>query len=302
MKKIRCDYILRNIITGCLATKRYLQIAQYNKNLQKRLDISIKDYKHFFNRIIIELTPKLVLTRNKNIFINIKDKEKSFFHIFFDNSIFEEKRTYITPDDKIKKIKIIIDNKIKSLKGLFHGCSCIKGINIIRCENGIQNLYGTFSNCSSLMYLDVSKMKTDNVKTMRDMFFGCKSLRKINLNNFNTKNVTSMQGMFSCCSFLKDLIIDKFDTSKVKSMADMFYKCSRLRKLNVSNFNTENVNYMRYMFYHCNSLNNLDCKNFKLDNVTKMDYMFSGCKKEFQEKIKNQNNGFKEIAFDRNYH
>ena len=51
------------------------------------------------------------------------------------------------------------------------------------------------------MYLDVSKMKTDNVKTMRDMFFGCKSLRKINLNNFNTKNVTSMQGMFSCCSF-----------------------------------------------------------------------------------------------------
>ena len=94
MKKIRCDYILRSIITDYLAQKRYLQIAQYNKNLQKRLDISIKDYKNFFNRIIIELTPKLVLTRNKNIFINIKDKEKSFFHIFFDNSIFEEKRTY----------------------------------------------------------------------------------------------------------------------------------------------------------------------------------------------------------------
>ena len=93
-------------------------------------------------------------------------------------------------------------------------------------------------------------------------------------------------------------VIDKFDTSKVKSMADMFYECRRLRELNVSNFNTENVNYMRYMFYHCNSLNNLDLTKFKLDNVTNMDFMFSRCKKEFQEKIKNQNKGFKEKAFD----
>ena len=160
MNKIRNKYIISNIIKDYLAQKIYLNLARYNKRLQKKLDVSIKDYKNFFNTIIIELTPKLFLTKGKNYFINIEENKEPFFHIYFDNNKFEEKRTYITSEDKVKKIKIIIDNKIKSFKNLFHWCNCIQGINILKCEgNNIQNMYSTFENCSSLINLNVSKLK-----------------------------------------------------------------------------------------------------------------------------------------------
>ena len=303
LERISSKYILQKVINGHLNNKRYLQLVQYNKKLQKNLEISIKDYIKFYNRIIIELTPKLFLNESRNYFIRIKDKESSFFHIFFGENISEEKRAYITSEDKIKKIKIIIDSKIKSFTKLFYNCTCLESINILRCtRKDIKSMYSTFYGCSSLINIDLSKLKTDSVEIMRDMFYNCSNLKEINLNNFNTKNVRTMQGMFSDCTSLINLYIDNFDTSEVESMNDMFFKCINLKSLNMSNFNTEKVTNMSYMFYHCDSLINLDITKFKLDNAIKMNYMFSGCKKELQALVKNQNSGFKDSAFIKSYY
>ena len=61
INKIRSHYILEQIVKDNINEKRYLYIFQYNKNLQKRLKLSIKDYKqYYYKRIIIELKSKKI--------------------------------------------------------------------------------------------------------------------------------------------------------------------------------------------------------------------------------------------------
>ena len=82
---------------------------------------------------------------------------------------------YIEEEDKVTKIKIIIDYQVKSFKGLFSGCYCIESINF-------------------------KKFYRNNITDMSWMFHGCSSLKQINFNNFNTNNVTNMSYMFDGCS------------------------------------------------------------------------------------------------------
>ena len=298
LEKIRSKYILELIIKNHLDKKIYLQLVKYNKNLQEKLKIKLKDYKYCSEKVIIDLYPKNELIKDQQYnFININDNERRYFHIFFDENKKEENRCYITGNDKINKIRVIIESKIKSFSGLFIYCNCLEKINFIRCNNNIENLYNTFCSCESLIDLNVSKLKTDKVKNMRGMFQGCSSLKELNLSNFNTKNVLTMYEMFSGCSSLEKLIINNFDTSKVTNMNYMFYKCINLKSLDITNFNTENVVKMIYMFYHCDSLINLDITNFNLVNVEKMYCMFSGCKNILKDLVRKQNSGLKQEAF-----
>ena len=68
----------------------------------------------------------------------------------------------IKEEDKVTKIKIIIDYQVKSFKGLFSWCKYIESINF-------------------------KKFYRNNITDMSWMFNGCYSLKKLNLNNFNTK-------------------------------------------------------------------------------------------------------------------
>ena len=77
----------------------------------------------------------LVLIQNYNYgqFINISENVSNY-HIYFNDNkeeIKREKREYILDSDNIKKIRIIIDNFVKSLSGLFRGCDVIKKISLI---------------------------------------------------------------------------------------------------------------------------------------------------------------------------
>ena len=47
----------------------------------------------------------------------------------------------------------------------------------------------------SLIEIELSKLKTDNVTKMNSMFCECKSLKELNISNFNTNNVTDMSHM-----------------------------------------------------------------------------------------------------------
>ena len=63
--------------------------------------------------------------------INIKDKENEiYYHIYFnDNNEEIKNKYYIEKEDKVTKIKIIIDYQVKSFKDLFLWCNCIESIN-----------------------------------------------------------------------------------------------------------------------------------------------------------------------------
>ena len=174
-KNLKSDYILKKVFE-LMKKNKILKIMKYNINLQKRLNLSINNYKkyaQFYSSIEIELN--LNEYDRKNRFINISGKEKKYYHIYFDNSNEEIKRNYLEEKEKINKIKIIIEYKVKSLKELFAECEYISLINF-------------------------KKFYRININNMKYMFYGCSSLKELNLSNFNTKNVSDMSYMFYGCS------------------------------------------------------------------------------------------------------
>ena len=131
IENLKSDFFLEKLF-GIIKKNKSFEIMKYNKKLQKRLKLSIKDYKEyyqFYTPIEIELKP----ADNKyGKFINIPDEDedesKNYFHIYFDNSKEEIKRNYLKENDKVKIIKIIIDPQIISFKSLFSECKCVSSI------------------------------------------------------------------------------------------------------------------------------------------------------------------------------
>ena len=212
LNNIKSKYILKKIVDNLIKAK-LLKLIKYNKLLKERLELGIIDYKNNFEQIEIELIP--IVKKDKNIFINFTSK-KGYYHIYFNNEVKEIKRYYFTRKDNVKKIKVIIDNEVKSLEKLFQYCNCIEKINFIKFNReDINNMNCMFSGCVSLKDLNINNFKTDNVINMSWMFSGCHLLNILNVSKFNTKNVKDMSRMFFGCLSLKELNLDNFDTSKV---------------------------------------------------------------------------------------
>ena len=113
-----------------MTIKKKLEIVKYNKRIQNRLNLSVKDYKEYsetFTPIEIEIIP----TKDEyGRFVNINKNDKLYYHIYFNDNKKEIKNKYeIDEQDKVKKIKIIIDYQVKSFKELFSRCYCIESIN-----------------------------------------------------------------------------------------------------------------------------------------------------------------------------
>ena len=210
-KKLKSDYFLQKVFEYIKRNKS-LSIIKCNKKIQNRLNINIKDYKEYFE-IYSSIEIEIIPIKNKyGKFINIEG-DKSYYHIYFNNDKNEIKKYSINKDDKISKIKIIIDYQIKSLENLFYYCKCIESINF-------------------------KKFHRNNITNMNAMFWGCSSLKELNLNNFNTNNVTDMSGMFDGCSSLKELNLNNFNTNNATFMFRMFYGCLDELKLKIkSQFN-----------------------------------------------------------------
>ena len=215
--KIKSKYILNQIFEN--TGKKKLLIIKYNKKLQNRLNIGIKDYIEEYQKIEIEVIPKY----NNGIFINFSElleSDKSHFHIYFNEDKKEMKRNYFNYKDKVKKIKIIVDYEIKSFRGLFDECKCIQKIKF-------------------------NSFYRNDITNMCRMFYDCSNLEELDLSNFNTDNVTNMNNMFGWCSSLKILRISNFNTDNVGYVGKMFYKCPVELKTELS----KNVKMKKLLYY-----------------------------------------------------
>ena len=131
LKKIKSDFFLRNLFNNNLNKKKSLEIVKYNNNTKQRLNLNINDYKEYcetYSSIEIEIIP----AKDKyGKFINIKEEDRKYYHIFFNNNNYENKINILNKiyDNNVKKIKIIIDYKIESFEYLFKDCQCIESIN-----------------------------------------------------------------------------------------------------------------------------------------------------------------------------
>ena len=275
-QNVKSSYILQKIFYN-LSKKKSLNIIKYNKKLQQRENIDINDYKEYveiYSDIEIEIIPD---NDKYGKFINIKNEEEIYYHIYFDNNE-EIKRNCLNENEQINSIKIIIDYQVLSFGDLFSECKCIKSLNFKKFNRkNINNMSYMFYGCTSLKELNLSNFNTNNVTNMHSMFYGCSSLKKLNLSKFNTNNVTDMGFLFFECSLLNELDVSHFNTSNVTNMSRMFDGCILIKKLNLSNFITNNVDDMSFMFSRCTSLKELDLSNFNTNKVTNMREMFKDC-------------------------
>ena len=220
-ENIKSKHILK-LIFNILSKKNFFEIISHNKKLQNILNINIKHYEDF-TKIELEIIPSLDFF-DKNIFINIPEgKEKKYYHIYFNDNKEEAKRNYFISNEKVTKIKIIIDYQITSF-------------------------YALFRNCKNIISISFKKFNRKNITDMSYMFSGCSSLKKINLSNSKTTNLKYMDSMFWECSSLEEIEFNNFITDKVINMEGLFDRCLELKKLNLSSFNTNNVINMRAMF------------------------------------------------------
>ncbi len=86
----------------------------------------------------------------------------------------------------------------------------------------------------NLTSIDISKLDTSNVTSMRGMFRNCIRLTSLDLSDLDTSNVVNMSGMFYNCNQLLELDISSMDTSSVTNMSRMFASCAKLEKVYVS--------------------------------------------------------------------
>ena len=101
LEKLKSDYFLQKLY-DIMPKKKKLEIVKYNKKVQNRLDLGIKDYKEYsetYSSIEIEIIP----AKDKyGRFININENDKLYYHIYF--------------NDNKEEIKILRKKKIKHLK------------------------------------------------------------------------------------------------------------------------------------------------------------------------------------------
>ena len=193
IQSVKSVCIIRRILNN-LERMKYFKIIKYNKQIQKRLNISPDDYRDF-SIIKIELIP---IENKSGNFINIfNEEDRPYYHIYFDNDRKDKNRYYLKDDDNVKKIMIKIGSQVKSLRNLFNSSKCIESIDF-------RSLYRT------------------NITDMNCMFYECELLKNIYFTNFNTNNVKDMSGMFTGCSSLKQLNLSKFNTNNVQDINGMF--------------------------------------------------------------------------------
>ena len=197
-ENLKNDYFLIKLFNN-LPKKKKLEIIKYNKNIQKRINITLNDYKDYsetYTKIEIELIP----SKNEDgLFIYYFDYEenKKYCHIYFNNNKEEINRNYLNKDDNITNIKIILDYQIESLSFLFYNCQCIESISFrIFYRKNITNMSSMFEWCLSLKEINFSSFNTSNVTHMYRMFHRCLELKELDLSNFNTNNVIIMNEMF----------------------------------------------------------------------------------------------------------
>ena len=128
LRNLKSDYFIQKFF-GYMTERKTLEIIRYNKNIQKRIYISINHYKAFSEtKTSIELD--IIPMKGKyGKFINIKEEDKRNIHIYFnDNKNKEIKNISLNKDDNVSKISIIIDYQIKSFSELFCFCKCVESI------------------------------------------------------------------------------------------------------------------------------------------------------------------------------
>lgn len=129
-----------------------------------------------------------------------------------------------------------------------------------------------FKDCLNISSLDLSKLKTSHIVSMKAMFLEMVELTSLNV-DFDVSNCRDMSFMFSQTS-LETLNLFNFNTENVETMQSMFDSDEDIVTLDLSNFRTPKLTNCAQMFSCCYSLHDVDMSNFDFSKVTDFCEMF----------------------------
>ena len=168
LKKLKSDYFLQKFCDN-MPKKILLEIIKYNKNIQKRLNMTINNYKEF-SELYSSIEIELKLVDNKyGEFINIPDDDKEYYHIYFDNSNEEIKRNYLNENEKYYHI-YLNDNKEEIKRNYLNENENVTKLKII-IDFQVKSFYELFDNCKCIEYIYFNKFYRNNINNMGFMFF-----------------------------------------------------------------------------------------------------------------------------------
>ena len=99
LKNVKSHYIIKKFFEY-ITERKSLEIIRYNKSIQKRININIYNYKAYFETktsIELDIIP---INGKYGDFIKIKEENKKYFHIYFNDN---KKKEIILR--KMKKLK-----------------------------------------------------------------------------------------------------------------------------------------------------------------------------------------------------
>ena len=85
LRNLKSDYFIQKFF-GYISERKSLEIIRYNKSIQKRIDININHYKAYsekYSSIELDIIP---MKGKYEKFININEKDKKYFHIYFNDN------------------------------------------------------------------------------------------------------------------------------------------------------------------------------------------------------------------------
>lgn len=171
-----------------------------------------------------------------------------------------------------------------SMSGMFKDCK-VKHLDLssLRTHN-VRDFSDMFYNCNDLIDLNINGFDTSQAEDLCGMFHGCHKLTQLNVKYFNVNSVLNMSYLFSGCRSLKVIDLEGWDFSQVENANEMFGYCEKLEKI-IANFNFKIVRGMATMFDECFCLTEVDLTHSDLSHVFDFGCMFFNCE------------GLKEIRF-----
>ena len=135
--------------------------------------------------------------------------------------------SYKFPNLGLKTVKIIINQILSNMVGLFDSCSDLVTINFAETfdTSKVQCMTQMFSYCTSLISVNVSSFNTSSVNNFYQMFYGNDKLTSLDLSNFETKYACGYTHLFMSLKSIEFIDLSSFysiDTS-IGCYLDLFF-------------------------------------------------------------------------------
>lgn len=224
-----------------------------------------------------------------NCDIFIENKKVDF------NSYYNSSKIVANKQDCKIRVKLLLHQKIENANGMFDNCKFIGAISLANFDSSrVQDMSCMFQNCYELEVISgLSRLNTQQLRSMAGMFRGCVRLTEADLSSFMTGGVKNMSGLFYNCHSLRCVHgLNKLCVNEAWNLSHMFYGCRALAKLDLGAFYTRNLEDMSHMFAGCCNLieiRGLDM--FITEGVKNMEAVFADCKKLRKLTLRNFNFG-----------